>query len=140
MLIVTNEIRIPEAELDISFARSSGPGGQNVNKVNSKAVLRWNARESPSLPLGPKLRFFERFGSRLTTDGEIVLHCDEHRDQGRNREECIAKLSAMLFEIAYPPKPRKKTKPTRSSKKRREHGKRHNAEKKKSRGRVNRDF
>ena len=96
MLEVTPAIRIPLDEFGWSFARSGGPGGQNVNKVASKAVLRWDFDQSPSVPEDVKARFRERFPSRLTTDGELVLASELTRDQGRNREDCLEKLAAML--------------------------------------------
>ena len=88
MLEVTNAIRIPLDEFEWSFARSGGPGGQNVNKVASKAVLRWDFERTPSVPDAVKARFRERFPSRLTTQGEVVLSSELTRDQGRNREDC----------------------------------------------------
>ena len=96
MLEVNPAIRIPFGEFEWSFARSGGPGGQNVNKVSSKAVLRWNFDGSPSVPDEVKARFREKFPSRLTTEGEVVLSSELTRDQGRNREDCLEKLAAML--------------------------------------------
>src|SRR4051812_43223566 len=113
MLFVTAEIKIAETEFEFTFARSSGPGGQNVNKVNSKALLRWNPVQSESLPDPVRARFLSRFGTRLTADGSIVISSDRYRDQSMNRDDCVNKLKAMLLEVAYPPKPRKKTRPTR---------------------------
>lgn len=139
MLFVTAEIQIPAYELEFSYARSSGPGGQNVNKVNSKAVMRWNVVGSPSLPPGPRARFMERYGSRLTTDGALVITSDRHRDQGRNRQDCLDKLSLMLREIASAPRRRKKTKPSYSSTQKRQNKKSKHGEKKRLRGRVSHD-
>ena len=112
-------INVPDSELEFTFARSSGPGGQNVNKVNSKAILHWKVADSAALTPEMLLRFMERFGSRVNQDGVLVLSSDVHRDQARNREECIQKLDEMIFWAAHPPKKRKKTKPTRSSRKKR---------------------
>ena len=103
MLEVTPTIRIPLDEFEWSFARSGGPGGQNVNKVASKAVLRWNFDSSPSVPDDVKARFRGRFPSRLTTEGEVVLSSELTRDQGRNREDCLEKLAAMLRLAAIVP-------------------------------------
>lgn len=139
MLWVNEEIQIPENELEFSYARSSGPGGQNVNKVNSKVVLRWNAEQSEALPLGARVRFFGKFASRLTTDGAIVVASDRFRDQPRNREDCLEKLKAMILEIAKPPVPRRKTKPSRGAKERRKSNKRVHGEKKRHRARVRSD-
>ena len=130
------EIQIPLKELEFSFARSSGPGGQNVNKVNSKAILRWNVAASPTLPLGPRMRFLSTFASKLTSDGEIILSSDRHRDQGKNIEECLSKLRQMIRDVAIPPRPRKKTKPTRGSKLRQEKSKKAGKERKQGRAKV----
>jgi ribosome-associated protein len=119
MFEVTPAIRIPLDEFEWSFARSGGPGGQNVNKVASKAVLRWDFDRSPSVPEDVKARFRARFPSRLTTDGELVLASELTRDQGRNREDCLAKLAAMLRSAAVAPKARRATKPSKASKRRR---------------------
>jgi ribosome-associated protein len=119
MLEVTDAIRIPLDEFEWSFARSGGPGGQNVNKVASKAVLRWNFDGSPSVPGDVKARFRVRFPSRLTTEGEVVLSSELTRDQGRNRDDCLVKLADMLRSVARPPKVRRPTKPTKGSQRRR---------------------
>jgi ribosome-associated protein len=133
MLEVTPTIRIPFDEFEWSFARSGGPGGQNVNKVSSKAVLRWNFVGSPSLPDEVKARFRERFPSRITTEGELVMSSELTRDQGRNREDCLQKLAAMLRSAAARPKVRRPTKPSKASRRRRVEGKRHQASRKSSR-------
>lgn len=131
-------VKIPFAELDFSYARSSGPGGQNVNKVNSKAILRWSPSLSATLAalpdLGLRARILNKLAPRLNDAGELVLACDEFRDQPRNRETCIAKLQDLVALASIVPKPRKKTKPTRSSQRKREEGKRHDSEKKRLRG------
>jgi ribosome-associated protein len=124
MLEVTPAIRIPLDEFAWSFARSGGPGGQNVNKVASKAVLRWNLDASPSVPNDVKARFRDKFPSRITTEGELVLASELTRDQGRNREDCLAKLAAMLRVAAVRPKVRRPTKPTKGSQRRRVEAKR----------------
>ena len=89
MLIVTPQLQIPLAEVEITFVRSSGPGGQNVNKVNSKAVLRWNVAATPSLPFHARSRFLSLFASRLTSTGELVMTSDRFRDQGKNVDDCF---------------------------------------------------
>src|SRR3954471_6160363 len=111
-MYINDRLLIPDEEFTWSFARSGGPGGQNVNKVASKAVLRWDFAHSPSVPDAVKARFRERFPSRLTTEGEVVLASELTRDQGRNREDCLAKLAALLRAVARPPKVRRPTKPT----------------------------
>ena len=119
MLEVNATLRIPLDEFEWSFARSGGPGGQNVNKVASKAVLRWNFDGSPSVPDDVKARFRVRFPSRLTTGGEVVLSSELTRDQGRNRDDCLEKLADMLRSAAVRPKIRRATKPSKGSKRRR---------------------
>ena len=115
MLTVTSRVQIPAEEFEFTFTRSSGPGGQNVNKVSSKAQLRWQAVGSPSLPDDVKARFRARFGSRLTGDGELLIASQRYRDQRRNMDDCLEKLRAMLLEIVVPPRRRKPTKPKRTS-------------------------
>ena len=133
MLVVSPRVRVPESEFEFSYARSSGPGGQNVNKVNSKATLRWPMTHSPSLPADVRQRFLARFGSRLTTEGELLITSQRYRDQPRNTADCLAKLQAMLAAVATPPTPRRKTKPTRASGERRMKAKRVTGEKKQNR-------
>jgi ribosome-associated protein len=111
-------------ELRFSFARSSGPGGQNVNKVESKAVLRFDAAHSPSLGEEVRARLLRRFASRVTREGELVLTSQRTRDRERNVADCVAKLRAMLDEVAAPPKPRKPTRPSRGARERRLEAKR----------------
>jgi ribosome-associated protein len=119
MITLNSRITIPESELRFSFARSSGPGGQNVNKVSSKATLHWDVTNSPSLPDDVKQRFLAKFASRITTQGEIVITSQESRDQPKNVQLCLDKLRAMLLEVLVPPKKRRPTKPTKGSKVRR---------------------
>ncbi len=118
-LVIADEFQVPPRELSFSFSRSSGPGGQNVNKVNSKATLRWNARRSPSLPEAVRQRFLARFARRLTAGGEIIVVSQRYRDQGRNVADCLAKLRELIQSVAAPPTPRKPSRPTRGSKMRR---------------------
>lgn len=132
MIFISPSIQIPDSELEISFTRSSGPGGQNVNKVNSKAVLRWKFGTS-MIPEGVKARFRETYGSRITKDGDVLVMSDRFRDQGRNLEDCRAKLRELLLAVAQPPKARKKTKPTYSSQVRRQNSKKKQGDKKRSR-------
>jgi ribosome-associated protein len=127
MLDINDRIRIPDEELSWSFVRSGGPGGQNVNKVASKAVLRWNLVASPSLPADVKARLQEQQRQRITNDGDLLVTSQRYRDQERNREDCEEKLRQMVLQALTPPKPRKKTKPTRGAKERRLAAKRHRA-------------
>jgi ribosome-associated protein len=118
-LEVTPRLRIPVREFRFSVARSSGPGGQNVNKVNSKVILRWTPRESPSLPPDVLARFLARYSSRLTEDGELIIASEKSRDQPKNRLDCLAKLASMIRSVAVAPKVRRATKPSAGSKRRR---------------------
>ena len=118
-LTITPSLSLDPAELTISFIRASGPGGQNVNKVSSAAQLRFNLDASPSLPEPLKARARRLAGSRLTTEGEIVIPADRYRTQGLNRDDAVARLLELLREAAIPPKPRRKTRPTLASKTRR---------------------
>lgn len=119
MLRIHSRLEIPIREFSFTFERSSGPGGQNVNKVSSKAVLRWDILGSPSLSEAHRKRFCERFGNRINSEGILILTSQRHRDQGRNVAECLEKLRSMLLQTAFPKKPRKKTRPTAGSKRRR---------------------
>ena len=105
-LEITPTIKIPDAELRLSFARSSGPGGQNVNKVSSKAVLHFDVLTTPSLPPDVRQRFLERYQTRLTNAGEVVIHSEEYRDQPRNIQACYEKLRQMVLTVLRPPKTR----------------------------------
>jgi ribosome-associated protein len=96
-------ILIPRTELEFTYARGGGPGGQNVNKVNSKAIMRWNPSTSPSLPADVLARFLARFANKLTTEGELVISSHVHRDQPKNADECVRRLQAMVDEVAEAP-------------------------------------
>jgi len=115
-LSITPTLALDPAELTISFIRASGPGGQNVNKVSTAAQLRFNLTASPSLPEPLKTRARRLAGSRLTTEGEIVITADRFRTQVLNRDDAIARLIELLREAAIPPKPRRATRPTFASK------------------------
>ena len=121
---MNERLRIPLRELEFRFSRSSGAGGQNVNKVSTKATLRWDVAESPSLPEAVRQRFLTRYRRRITAGGELVLTSQRFRDQGRNVADCLEKLRAMLAAVAAAPRPRKRTRPTRASVERRLRAKR----------------
>ena len=137
-LVISPALSIPYSEFDLSYVRSSGPGGQNVNKVNSKAVLRWNLHKS-ALPVEIRSRVFRRLNSQLTLEGEIVLSSDRFRDQTRNREDCYEKLQKLLVSAVAIPKVRKKTKPSHSSQRKGKEAKSQHSQKKKLRGASHRD-
>lgn len=119
MITLAPGIVIEPKELSITYVRSSGPGGQNVNKTSSKAVVRWNVRGSAGMRDDIKARFLARYASRLTTGGDIILTSDRYRDQPRNLEDCLARLGAMLEEVATPPRTRRPTRPGRAARERR---------------------
>lgn len=135
MLVVDSEIQVPTSALRWSFARSSGPGGQNVNKVNSKVVLHWNVRESGDLPADVRERFLLRYASRITTEGDIVVQSQRFRDQGRNRDDCLEKLRQLVLAVRHPPVRRRATRPTAGSRERRLRAKQHTSDKKRMRHR-----
>jgi len=132
-LVVNSRLQIPGKELTLSFARSAGPGGQNVNKVNSKAVLRWNVTGSPTLREEVKLRFLQRFSHRINRLGEIVLASDCHRDQPRNIADCYEKLRQLILAALVAPRFRKQTRPSRGSVERRLQSKRQSSQRKQRR-------
>jgi ribosome-associated protein len=134
MLVVNSRIQIPESEFIFSYTRSSGPGGQNVNKVNSRATLRWRPGTSVGLPDDVLERFRARHAARLTGEGDLLISSQRYRDQGRNVQDCLDKLREMLAAIARPPKRRKKTRPSRGSVERRLETKRRSGAKKTDRG------
>lgn len=134
-LFVNNQITIPRGELRFTYSRSSGPGGQNVNKVNTKATLRWRVMQSDALPHAVRERFAKRFANRVTDTGEVVLQSDVYREQARNTTDCLERLRAMILSVVRPPTARKKTAPTRASKQRRLNEKRQRSHVKKLRQR-----
>jgi ribosome-associated protein len=123
MIRITDHISINESEIEESFVRSSGPGGQNVNKLSTAVQLRFDVRRSPSLSNDVAIRLIRLAGRRMTKDGVLVLIAQNHRTQERNRAEALERLVALVQEAAVKPIPRRATKPTKASKERRIEGK-----------------
>jgi ribosome-associated protein len=119
MIDFDGKFSIPASELSFAYARSSGPGGQNVNKVSSKVILTWSPARSAHLPPAVLGRFMARYRSRLTTEGELLITSQRHRDRLRNIDDAVAKLREMIESVLHAPKARRATKPTRGSQERR---------------------
>jgi ribosome-associated protein len=134
-LIINKEIRIPVDEIRFSYVRSSGPGGQNVNKVASKAVLRWNPEKS--LPESVMLRFRTLFPRCRTNDGEIIITSQRTRDALKNKTDCLKKLCKMLQQAAQKTKSRIPTRPTKNSIRKRLENKAIHSQKKQERKKIN---
>jgi ribosome-associated protein len=119
MIRVTAHISIDEREIDESFVRASGPGGQNVNKLATAVQLRFDVRGSPSLPAEVRERLERLAGARLTRDGVLVIIAQRHRTQGRNRQDALDRLIDLIRRAAIEPRVRRPTKPSRASRERR---------------------
>jgi ribosome-associated protein len=132
-LYLTDTTSIPGDELRLTFVRSRGPGGQNVNKVNTKAVLRWAIESNETLPSAWRERFLRESGYRVTKTGDIVLSSDRYRDQPRNRDAVLERLRSLLLSVKDPPKKRRPTKPSRAARQRRLDNKKQRSETKRGR-------
>ena len=134
MIRITRNIALEESEIHLDFIRSSGPGGQNVNKVASAVQLRFDVANSPSLTEEVRQRLLVLAGKRITEDGRLIIVAQRFRTQGRNRQDAIDRLVELIREAAPGPKIRHKTKATLASKKRRLESKHHRAVTKRMRG------
>jgi ribosome-associated protein len=119
MLVVTPDIAIDEREIHEEFVRSSGPGGQNVNKVATAVKLRFNVAKSPSLPQPVRERLVRLAGKKITRDGVLIIDARRFRTQERNRKDAIERLLQLIRRAARKPKPRFKTKPSLASREKR---------------------
>lgn len=131
-----DKLFIPPHELEFEVTRSSGPGGQNVNRTNSAVILRWNLYSSQATPAETLHRLIHKLQNRLTVNGELLIKANEFRDQLQNKSAAMVRLQEILDRALFVPKPRKATKPTRSSKRKRVESKRNRSEIKSGRKKV----
>lgn len=138
-VVIAEDIVIPAAELEIRSVRSSGPGGQNVNKVASAIHLRFDIRRSASLSERIKARLLALDDHRVTADGVLIIKSQEHRNRERNRRAALDRLRELVQSVLTEPRPRKKTQPSRQAREERVEAKRRRGELKKARGRISDD-
>lgn len=139
MIRVTRTLAIDERDLVWDFVRASGPGGQHVNKVSTAAQLRWDTSRAAGLADDVRRRLRTLAGRRMTADGVLLIEARRYRSQERNRDDALARLVALVHKAAQPPKPRRKTQPTRASRQRRLDEKRRRGNVKRTRRRVRKD-
>jgi len=119
MIPINSSITIPDDEFELTFSRSQGPGGQNVNKVNSKVTLHWNLTQSKSVPQRIRHRIRSKHAGKINKQGKLVISSQKSREQHQNRADCFQKLRALIIDALKTKKRRKPTKPTKASKRRR---------------------
>ena len=136
MLEINSDITIKTAEIRFDFVRSSGPGGQNVNKVASAAQLRFDIRKSTSIPDEIKPRLIKLAGKRVSSEGILLIDARTSRSQSQNRTEALERLKSLILKALHKPKPRRKTKPTAASKEKRLRSKKMRGNLKRLRGNV----
>jgi len=138
-IVVNSRITIPESELTVSFSRSGGPGGQNVNKVETKVTLRWRPKDSVALSKRDQTWLLNKLRSKLTTEGDIIITSSKTRAREQNRTDAYEKLAELVRTSLVRPKKRKPTRPTRNSVKRRLAAKQRQSDKKRNRRKPSRD-
>lgn len=136
MIEINDQLSIPEHELEFSVSRSAGPGGQHVNKVNTRVSLRFDVRASGVLSDAQKARILRKLATRITKDGVLTMHAQKHRSQSANRRALEERFAEVLREALTRRRPRRATKPTRASKTRRRQEKKRRGDLKKTRGRL----
>jgi len=139
-LVVNNEIVIPENELEITTSRAGGPGGQHVNKSDTKITIRWNVKNTTALNEVLKERVLQNLQNRLTSDGDLIVNNSESRSQMQNKENALLRLSEIVKNALYVPKKRKKTKASKQAKEKRLKSKAIRGEIKKMRSKKYQDY